>query len=380
MTEKMTKQLHGGDRYQNQIRLDFSVNTNPLGMPENVRRQLQSLLGTTNEVYEWYPDPHCDQVRGGLAAHHRLLKEQIVCGNGASELIYALSRSVCILRKNRQGCKKGNALLPVPSFGEYERALEAAGTEIQYYMLSEQEDFQLTERILNRLNKDIDFLILCNPNNPTGSLIPEALLLQILIRCRENRIFVLLDECFLELVSGILPESGSSFLQDFPNLIILKAFTKLYALAGVRFGYCICADKELLRELKAQLPCWNVSGIAQIAAMTVLDNQQDVDYISQTKALLLKERKGLKVGLERLGMQVLPGTANFICFYDKAVETTDRDLYELLLKRGILIRDCGSYKGMKKGWYRIAVKKHDENMLLLDYLKLVAAQSEEGNP
>lgn len=396
----MAEQLHGGDRYRNHVKLDFSVNINPLGMPEYAGEALREAVRGSADVWEWYPDPVCSRLREALAAYHLVPKEAVLCGNGASELILAIVRAKAayvIERDMCRGAAKGErkalrVVLPVPSFAEYERAAAAAGAQCIYHSLKKEIGFALTETVLETLTRDVDMLFLCNPNNPTGNLIPDALLRRILEHCRENKITVLLDECFLELSvsefdkakrdtdarqreeasrsdvrqgeeASRLDMRTAELVSDYPNLIVLKAFTKLYAMPGVRLGYCISTDRTLREMIKEQLPCWNVSGIAQLAGMTVLDNKKRIDYISQSRRLIREERDWLTKALEALGIEPVPGCANFICFYADALSYGN--LYEKLLKKGILIRDCSGFRGMESGWYRIAVRPHKENERLV---------------
>jgi len=348
----MTAQIHGGMPQGSAVDLDFSVNTNPLGMPGHVRERLAEAVNSGKELWEKYPDPACTKLRELLAHRHLVQPERIVCGNGASELIMALVRML----RHRKGKLPLRCILPVPSFSEYERALLAAGAEINCYMLKETEDFSLTEALIDRLTSDMDLLFLCNPNNPTGRLIPGPLLSAILKRCRERDITVILDECFLELAGGEY--------RDGSGPIVLKAFTKLYAIPGLRLGYCICPDQATAEETAAQIPCWSVSGIAQMAGLTVLEWDEDIDYISQSREIIVRERDWLKERLISLKLRVIPGEANFLCFYCGGVP-----LFEKMLEKRILIRDCGNFRGMGKGWYRIAVKRHEENVILIQRLQ-----------
>lgn len=382
----MAGQLHGGNRYGQKVILDFSVNTNPLGLPDYIGRTLEQAVRGDRGLWEWYPDPACVQLRKALGAYHQVPTEQIVCGNGASELIFAVARMFA-------ADGPVTAVLPGPSFSEYERALFAIGAKIRYDRLRDAEDFLLTDRILEQLKADVDLLFLCNPNNPTGSLIEPGLLEKILAVCAQKGIAVVLDECFRELAErdclskeesaargfagGVASGDYGGLRADaYPHLILLKAFTKLYAMPGLRLGYCICGDREAARRLQAQLPCWNVSNMAQLAGLTALDPQKNPDYISQSRELIWAERRFLTEGLRRLGLRVLPGHANFLCFYceDSRVETGTfspgvQPLYEILLAQGILIRDCAGFEGLGPGWYRIAVKTRQENRRLLDELK-----------
>jgi len=386
----MHGQSHGGDRYRHRVEMDFSVNTNPLGMPTFVRRAMEGALdGSPAPSLEWYPDPACERLRAALAACHRLETGEILCGNGASELIFAFARG---LGRGRR------ALLPVPSFGEYERALQAARIPVTYYGLRQEDQFAVTEALLEQLTGEIGLLFLCQPGNPVGSLMPDGLLRQILERCLERGIYVLLDTCFLELAAGedeaegVMARQGQADreaeeksnwsarrewelakrIDAFPNVVILRAFTKLYAIPGLRLGYCMCSDERVLEAMGAQIPCWSVSGPAQLAGVAILENEDRIDYISQSRVLIGQERKFLALGLEALGFRLLPGKANFLCFHSRAdAPHSLGNLQGALLKRGILIRDCGSFRGMGDGWYRIAVRPPKENAALLAALRML---------
>lgn len=363
----MTGQIHGGMPRDGFISLDFSVNTNPLGMPQYVKEALKTALDGGEELWERYPDPLCRELRKELADCHHVSAKRIVCGNGASELIMAIVRAF----QRRKGADSLACVLPVPSFLEYERALRAVGAGISFYFMKEKENYAVTEALLERLTPDVDLLFLCSPNNPTGILLPEGLLKAVLDRCEKNGIGVILDTCFWELAQSSRAETdGARDYGSYPGLIVLKAFTKLYAIPGLRLGYCICSDTALAEEITAQLPCWNVSGTAQMAGLTVLQSKENVDYISQTRGLIGRERNYLENGLRGLGMKVLPGQANFLCFYTK------EPLYEKLLQRGILIRDCGNFRGLGRGWYRVAVKKHRENVFLIEQIRQILEKPE----
>ena len=220
----MRSVIHGGDIYQNEIELDFSVNINPFGIPEKVKEAMQESL----ELCEHYPDIHHAKLIEKIGAYYHIPEEHILCGNGASELFVAIVHAT----------KPGKIVIPVPSFYGYEKAANVTEAEISYYEMKEKDGFCLTEAFLQELQEDVDLVFLANPNNPVGNTIEDMLLEKICDRCRGKKITVVIDECFLEFTRkrGFF-ETHS--LQEYPNVIIVKAFTKLYAIPGVRLGFLI---------------------------------------------------------------------------------------------------------------------------------------------
>ena len=218
----MDRTAHGGDLYGRRAALDFSSNISPLGLPETVGHALVASM----EAWDNYPDPFCRDLTAALAQHEAVPKDWIHFGNGAADLIF---RFVQALRPRR-------ALTLAPTFSEYERALAAVGCSISYHTLYEKDAFRLTETIIKKINPALDVVILCNPNNPTGQPADQALLLRILKRCEACRVVLLIDECFISFLDDPNTQTMKEFLAAYPNLAILRAFTKLYALAGLRLG------------------------------------------------------------------------------------------------------------------------------------------------
>ena len=335
---------HGGDIYANPgVKLDFSINTNPLGLPDEVR---QALISHVDE-YTCYPDPQCRELCTTIACHENVSEDMILCGNGAADLIYRL----CYALKPRK------ALICAPTFSEYERALEQTECEIVYHALKSANQFELTAQIENQITSDIDILFLCHPNNPTGGLIPENLLERLLRRAGQNKTKVIVDECFLDFTDGI---SSKKYLKKIPELIVLKAFTKIYAMAGLRLGYVLTADAELLKKVNAAMQCWSVSVPAQIAGVAAIACE---DWQKKARNLIEKERSFLYACFSELGIIVFPSHANYMLFRCK------KPLYEPLLKRGILIRSCENFKGLDASYFRISVKTRYENIQLIQAIK-----------
>ncbi len=332
------RQEHGGNIRG--VRLDFSVNLNPLGMPESVRA---AVIAAADD-WERYPDHDCAELTELLAEHENTPPGRIVCGNGAADLIY---RAAHAFRPKR-------AVIFAPTFGEYKKALAEVGCEVREHMLSEEDGFLPGEGFLDELTPGTDMAIICSPNNPTGRLIPPPLLWTIADRCAENGITLLCDECFLGFAENAAEHSLARHMNG--RCIILRAFTKLYCMAGLRLGYAVCGSGETADRLRRSGQYWSVSAAAQAAGAAAL---KEVKYAADTPALIAAEREYLSGELRRLGLTVYPSEANFLLFRG------GDGLDERLLGCGILIRGCGSYTGLDGGFYRIAVRGHEDNTRLI---------------
>ena len=345
--------VHGGDWAGYRARfghdaLDFSANVSPLGLPQGVADAIVAALPTADR----YPDPLCRELRTALSRAEQLPEPWILCGNGAADLIYRL---VWALKPRR-------ALLPVPTFAEYAAALESVGCEVKRKTLHEADDFAVTEAFVQAVNQSIDLVFLCQPNNPTGQITPPELVQRLVHRCADCGAVLVVDECFLDFLQQRDALTAKPLLQTAPNLVILKAFTKLYAMAGVRLGYALCSNTALLAKMQAAGQPWGVSSLAQAAGAAAL---RETAYADAVRALIADQRPRLAAGLRALGLQVIEGSANYLLF--RAPET----LGAALQQRGVCLRSCGNYPGLSAGWYRTAVRTAPENEQLLQTMREV---------
>ena len=349
------KQEHGGDwaGYREQygtMPLDFSANISPLGLPRSARDAAIRAL----ENAARYPDPECRLLRQSLSVHHGVPAENIVCGNGAADLIWRICR---VLRPSR-------ALVPAPTFGEYEKALRSVGCAAERFYLAEEQDFSLDAESFARSVRDhTDLVFLCNPNNPTGRLSSREELRIILDACRAAGAVLVLDECFLDFTAEPEKAAMTGELAERPELVVLKAFTKTYAMAGLRLGYALCGDAAFAERLRQADQPWPVSQVAQEAGIAAL---QETDYVTELRALIAGERRRMQKVLRDMGLRVIPGEANYLLFY-----CSDEALCGKLCARGILLRGCGEFPGLGPGWYRTAVRTEKENTILLTALEEV---------
>ncbi len=346
--------IHGGDIYSQKVSLDFSANLNPLGMPDAVRMAAIDAVKRS----DCYPDPRCRELRKAVSIREQIPEEQIIFGCGAAELIFALV----------QALRPKHALLAVPSFAEYESALESWGTQIEYHDLKEENGFRLQESFVDHIREmqrrgcPPDIVFLCNPNNPTGLPVEAGLLERIIRVCSEMHIRIVVDECFNGLWTEGAEGSVKRLIPEIPELFILRAFTKLYAMAGLRLGYGLTSDPELPGRLSRVVQPWSISVPAQAAgtAAAQLTGCED-----RTRAYVEVELAFLKSHFQQLGLQYWESEVNYLFFKGPA------DLKEKLLKKSILIRSCSNYRGLGEGYFRIAVRTHEENEQLLKALEEV---------
>lgn len=335
---------HGGDwagfqEKYGKLPLDFSASTTPLPMPEEIREAVLRSLDRADR----YPDPLCRELTAALGKRHGLSRSHILCGAGAADLLFRL-----VLAKRPR-----RAMIVEPAFSGYEEVLRTVDCQIERFFLREEDGFTLTEDFLPRITPRLDMLFLCSPNNPTGRSVPTDLLGKIRERCRQRGALLMLDACFEDFLPGP-PQTGP---------FVLRSFTKWYPMAGLRLGYAVCPDAELLEKMRRQGPPWAVSVPAQAAGLAALEEQA---YSQQLSVLIREQRPVLAAGLAALGCRVIPGEANFLLFF-----CPERSLDRKLEKKGILIRNCSNFPGLGSGWYRTAVRTGKENQILLQIMREV---------
>lgn len=326
--------------------LDFSSNVNPLGFPSRVQTAFKNL-----SQVPVYPDPDSAELRSGLQQYTGVKKDQIVVGNGATEILYNFCAA--FLRKQR-------VLIPVPTFSEYESAARLNNARLYFFKTMDLN--QNLPEFQDAMSKKA-CVFLCNPNNPTGAILNRKKVLQVIESAHDKSVMVFLDECFIELVPDG-NESVASYVNEFDNLFVLRSLTKSFGLAGLRVGYGLGSKKtiEILQRIK--IP-WNVSWIAQKSSVKALS---DKSHLPKTLDLIRKESKFLRDTVSKIkGFTCYNSATNFILI--KSVMPSDQVRCKLI-KRNILIRDCSTFRGLDNHFIRIAVRTHKENLKLVEALKM----------
>lgn len=339
--------------------VDFSANINPLGPSPRINLALKDKLGLISS----YPDPECAELKTVLAEYLGIERGHLLMGNGAAELIYLFVRVA--------GCKR--ALIPVPTFGEYSLSVLSQGGRVIEVVMEEKNDFNLPVAEIVRLIPQVDLIFLCNPNNPTGSLVDRETIELILDRALSHGVRVLVDEAFMDFVPERLSHTMMPKIGRAGNLVVLYSLTKFFGIPGLRLG-AIAAPGDLIDRMNAAKDPWNVNVLAQVAGVEGL---QDQEHILHTNRLVSREKNYLLNGLQGIpGIKPIAGAANFILVDISGSGLTSGELADLLGRRKIMVRDCHGFTGLAGRYIRLAVKTRPENGLLLTALNEILGGKE----
>jgi threonine-phosphate decarboxylase len=258
--------------------------------------------------------------------------------------------------------KPRKAVVAAPTFSDYERALKAAGAETRHHRLYEENGFGLTEGMAATIAAERpDLVFVCNPNNPTGCLTSNRVIEGLAKACAGVGCVLVVDECFMDFVPDCRPYTAKGLIGKYPNVVVLKAFTKIFAMPGLRLGYALCADNEVTDKLYFHGPDWGVSAAAQAAGTAALAGC--AAYIEKTAAYVEAEKAEMRKAFEGAGLKVFGSAANYLFFKNPH----DIDLAsELYGKHGICIRSCANYRGLDKRFNRAGILRHEQNGLLIN--------------
>jgi len=337
--------------------IDLSANINPLGIPEGVR---EAILGEIQNCGR-YPDSFSRELSEKIAEFENVKPGLIFCTGGASDIIFRLPRAL----------QAKKIMITAPAFSDYERSAESYGAEVARHVLFPGSGFALGEDFVENVSLAKPGLVfICNPNNPTGRLTETGLIEELLECCARIGAHVAVDECFLDFAEKPGKFTSKGFLEKYESLIILKAFTKVFAIPGVRLGYALCAVGGLVEKLRFHGADWPVSNLAQAAGLAALKNAEG--YIKDTVEFLVIERRAIEKELTCLGFKVFPAAANYVFLQNPY----PFDMREALDREGIRIRSCGNYHGLDGSYYRIAVSGKENNIKLLTAVRKIVSSRE----
>lgn len=337
--------------------LDYSANINPLGVP----KQLEELIKENIQNLVNYPNIDYTALTEQIAEFLDVYSDNVVVGNGATEIIYLVLEHL----------KAKKALMPVPTFSEYSGACKKYNVELKYHYLKDEDDFKLNvEALKQSIDKDIELIFLCNPNNPTSSLMKKRGVLEIVHFAKTLNIFVILDESFIDLTDEDEENSLSKLVEEYGNLIIIRSFTKFFGIPGLRLGCGICNATLAIEITKKRLP-WSINYFATLLG-EILD--KDTEYIQETKAWIQEEPLWFYNELKEIqGLKVYKPSTNFILIKILDERFNSISLRDEMGRRGILIRDCSNYVNLSDRYVRFAVKDRVNNIIFLSKLKEIMA-------
>jgi len=354
------KNRHGGDIYRLLERgfnyediLDLSASINPLGTPKGV---IELLMQSAPRITH-YPDPYSRRLRKAIAEYHDIDPALVIVGNGSTELIYLVARA---LRPER-------VIIPLPTFSEYERAVELSGAKVLHFKLKEEENFDISpEELIGHMKSLVsqgDMVFLCNPNNPTGRLLERRDVLRLAEVSKDMGIFLVVDEAFIDFIPH---ESVIKEVKDNSCLIVLRSMTKFYGLAGLRLGYGVFHKAIVDRIWRYKEP-WTVNSLAEEAGIISLEDRR---FNEETRMCIHEWSLYLEDLFKRYRIEYIPSFVNFYLFklMGGKRNSQGKDIEASLADRGILIRDCSDFRGLKRGWFRIAVRRPEEISRLFEEL------------
>jgi len=331
--------------------IDFSANINPLGYPPGLR---EAIIKDFDSVLN-YPDCDSFDLVSGLSEYHGINRDCILLGNGSTEFMYWIPVVF----------KPEKALIVTPAFSEYEKGLAVSGAEVSYFQADQANDFSVDiGRLCKRIKEGLDIVYFCNPANPTGVLTPKNELCRIIACAGEIGALVVVDEAFIDFVEE---ESVKKEILRSPNLIVLRSMTKFFGIPGLRLGYILSAPSCIAKVKENKLP-WTVNSLVKGAAVKALF---DKDYIRETRQYILPERKFLRTALNKIpGLYAFESTVNFLLVsMDSRIGINSTELRDSLTPEGLLIRDCSNFQGLGDCYFRVAVKRHEQNIVLIEKLK-----------
>lgn len=328
----------------------FSANVNPLGVSPRLRETLSAHI----DAITTYPDREYTSLRRCIANYTGCDPSQVLVGNGSTELI-----SLFIQLEHPK-----KAMIIGPTYSEYEREIALGGGTCLYYPLKETQDFILdVEDFTGCLNESIDLLVICNPNNPTSTAIPRASMRKILDICKQHDIFVMVDETYVEFAPLHEDISAVPLTSYYNNIIILRGTSKFFAAPGLRLGYAITGNRDLIKEINTRKNPWTINSLAVVAGEIMFTDQE---YIEKTKELIFSERKRMQETLGKDGRyKVYPPNANFMLVKILTDSLTADLLFDRTIRRHMMIRDCSTFPFLDHKFFRFCVMSPEMNDRLL---------------
>lgn len=333
--------------------ISFSANVNPLGVSPLLRATLAEKI----DAITTYPDREYTSLRKCIAEYCGTEYENVIVGNGSTELI-----SLFIQIEHPK-----KALIIGPTYSEYEREIALGGGTSLYYPLREKDNFHLdVEDFLSHLNESIDLLVICNPNNPTSSCITRKEMRHILDTCKQHDICVMVDETYVEFADNMDEISAVPLTNYYNNIVILRGTSKFFAAPGLRLGYAITGNRDLIKSINTRKNPWTINSLAVVAGETMFT---DTSYIEATRTLISSERSRIYDLLKKHpDFKVYEPSGNFLLVRILRDELTSQDLFDRAIREKMMIRDCSTFPFLDNKYIRFCFMNKEDNDRLLNCL------------
>lgn len=334
--------------------ISFSANVNPLGISPLLRKTLADRI----DIITSYPDREYSSLRNCIAAYTNTDADNIIVGNGSTELI-----SLFIQIEHPK-----KALILGPTYSEYEREISLGGGTSLYFPLKESDNFQLDlEGLKKQLNESIDLLVICNPNNPTSTAIKRKSMRSILDTCKEYDIFVMVDETYVEFAEEQDEITAVSLTNYYNNIIILRGISKFFAAPGLRLGYAVTGNHDLLKAINTRKNPWTINSLAEAAGELMFS---DTEYIQKTRQLITSERKKTLRQLSAMdSVKVYEPIANFVLFRILKDSVTSDQIFEHAIRQNMMVRDCSNFPFLDHKYVRFCFMMPEMNQRLIQCLQ-----------
>lgn len=339
--------------------VNFAGNVNPLGTSTAVLDSLKDRLSMISN----YPDRNYISLKEAISTYTGAMTEHILVGSGSTELI---SLGISHIKAKQ-------ALILGPTYSEYERELNLCNCILTHYNLPLGKDLATSiPGITATLSQGYDFLIICNPNNPTGGAWTTTELVALLDYCHENNVFVMIDETYIEFSTCVETYSAISLYNNYDTLLILRGFSKFFAAPGIRLGYGITSNSSLIDSIHTHQNPWSVNTLGAYAGELMLQNHK---YMNATRNLILSERNRMYDETSKLdSFHPYPSESNFILVKILVDTLTSYDVFEACIKKGLFIRDCKSFFGDTGEFVRFCIMNPEDNDRLLAIFKEINNQ------
>lgn len=334
---------------------NFGGNVNPLGLPQSVKK---AIIENAENAPTLYPDVSYVELKNAIGEYTGIDSRHILTGNGSTELI-----TLCI-----NAVRPKRAVIVSPAYSEYLREIELSGGSAELFPLREDEEYVLnTERLKGVLDNSVDLLVICNPNNPTGTYITCAEIRDLLEHCAKCGIRLMIDETYVEFASPDKQVSAMPLVEEYKNLFIVRGTSKFFACPGLRLGYGACSDKDIIEYISAHRDSWSVNIFAEISGRVMF---RDREFIEKTRSLIISERERIFGELYGCGdIHIYDSQANFFLVRIKRNDITSSQIFERLILKNILIRDCADFPYLNDHYIRFCILDNKSNSLLIRELK-----------